>query len=211
MPQTRTAPTTAAALLALAALSGATRAQSLPANPDPTAVQGGTYAVEPQHTRVLFSVSHLGFTTYYGEFTGASGTLRLDPANPATSQLEVTVPTANVSTTNAKLDGELKGADWLDASRFPTITFRSTRVTPTGPRAAEVAGDLTLHGVTRPVVLQARFNGAGVNPLDKAYTTGFEVSGRVRRSEFGVKTYVPLVGDEVDLTISAAFERDPRG
>jgi polyisoprenoid-binding protein YceI len=174
---------------------------------NPAAVSPGAYKVEPTHTRVLFAVSHMGFTTWYGDFTGASGALQLDPQAPARSHVEVSVPTASVTSTNAKLDGELKGPDWLDAARFPTMTFRSRQVTPTGPNTADVAGDLTLHGVTRPVTLQARFNAAGANPLDNAYTVGFEVSGKIKRSDFGVAKYVPLVGDEVDLIISAAFEK----
>jgi polyisoprenoid-binding protein YceI len=200
----------ALSLALAAAASAASAAPAAPvANANRAAVSPGAYKVEPTHTRVLFAVSHMGFTTWYGEFTGASGVLQLDPAHPARSQIEVSVPTASISTTNAVLDGELKSADWLDAARYPTITFKSQRVTPTGRDAADIAGELTLHGVTRPVTLHVRFNGAGANPLDKAYTAGFEVSGEIKRSEFGVTKYVPLVGDEVQLIISAAFEKQP--
>ena len=192
--------------LAGPALAPAALAQG-PANPDPAAVKPGAYVIEPSHTRVVFSVSHMGFTTWYGDFSGASGQLVLDAAHPDATRLDVTVPIAGVSTTNAKLDDELRSPDWLDAGRFPTAMFHSTRITLTGPTDAEVAGALTLHGVTRPVVLHAHFNGAGVNPLDHNYTTGFEVSGVVKRSEFGVSKYVPLVGDDTRLIISAAFEK----
>jgi polyisoprenoid-binding protein YceI len=202
---------TAALGLALSVTLGASAfAQAPPPpNPDPAAVRPGVYTVEPSHTRVLFRVSHMGFTTYFGEFTGASGRLTLDPTHPGASALEVSVPVANITTTNATLDGELKSAQWLDAGAYPTMTFRSTSITPTGPSTAEVAGDLTLHGVTRPVVLKAKFNAGGVNMLDHAYTVGFEVTGEIRRSDFGVKTYVPLIGDDVGLIISAAFEKTP--
>ena len=196
------------ALGALAALlMAATASAQGPANSDPTKVRAGAYTVEPGHTRVLFSLSHMGFTTWYGDFTGASGVLQLDPRRPAAARLDVTVPIASVSTTNAKLDGELKSKEWLDAARFPTARFVSRTVTPTGAGRADVAGDLTLHGVTKPLVLHVRFNGAGVNPLDKAYTTGFEAHGAFKRSDYGVSTYVPLVGDEVELTLSGAFEK----
>ena len=194
---------TAAAGLALA---GAARAQT-PANPKPSAVEPGAYKVEPSHTRVLFTVSHMGFTNWYGDFTGASGTLTLDPKNPAAASLQVTVPVGSVSTTNAKLDGELKAADWLDADRFPAASFKSTKVTPKGTGMADVTGDMTLHGVTKPVTLHVKFNGAGVNPLDKAYTAGFEAHGTIKRSDFGVTKYVPLIGDTVELTLSGAFEK----
>jgi polyisoprenoid-binding protein YceI len=159
------------------------------------------------HTRVLFAVSHMGFSTWYGDFTGASGSLTLDPANPSKSTIDIHVPVGSVSTTNTKLDGELKGDKWLDAAKFPEMIFKSEKVTPTGKDAADVEGQLTLHGETRPVTLHVSFNGAGVNVMDKHYTVGFEAKGKIKRSDFGVKTYVPLIGDEVDLILSAAFEK----
>jgi polyisoprenoid-binding protein YceI len=192
----------AAALL----LSTPALAQTAP-NTDPAAVPAGTYALETSHARVVFSLSHMGFSTWYGDFSGTTGTLTLDPKNAAAAALAVTIPVASVSTTNAKVDSELKAANWLDATQFPTITFKSTKVTLTGATTAQVAGDLTLHGVTRPVVLDATFKASGVNMLTKAYTVGFEVKGRIKRSDFGVKTYVPLIGDDVDVTISAPFEK----
>ena len=172
----------------------------------PGQVQPGTYTVEPTHTRIAFAVSHMGFTTWFGDFTNPSGTLTLNPAKPAASTLDVTVPVASVSTTNAKLDGELKEADWLDAAKYPTATFKASHISAMGGNA-KVAGTLTLHGVTKPVVFGVKFNGAGTNPLDKAYTVGFEVRGQIKRSDFGVTKYVPLVGDDVQLIISAAFEK----
>ncbi|MCW6531920.1 YceI family protein [Sphingomonas sp. MMSM20] len=198
-------PLKAAALAAAFVTPALVLAQS--ATTTPAAVQAGTYGVEPYHTRVLFAVSHLGFSTWYGEFTGASGSLTLDPAKLGESQVDITVPAASISTSNAKLDDELKGDKWFDVAKYDTIRFRSTRITRTGANSADIAGNLTLHGVTRPVVLKARFNAAGVNPLDKAYTVGFEVSGDIKRSDFGVTTYVPMVGDDVHLIISAAFEK----
>jgi polyisoprenoid-binding protein YceI len=140
-------------------------------------------------------------------FSGASGELKLDPGHPAESTLAVSVPVASVLTTVAPLDAELKGADWFDAAKFPAATFRSTKVTSTGPDSATIDGELTLHGVTRPIALEARFIGAGTNPLDHHLTAGFSASGVIKRSDFGVSKYVPLVGDEVRLTIAGAFEK----
>ena len=193
----------AAIALACLTLAGSAVAQSA----DPQAVQGGTYNVEPAHTRILFSVLHLGFTHYFGDFTGVSGKLNLDPKNVSAASVKVSFPTDSVSTTNAKLDGELKGDQWLDAAADPTISFASTQVTPTGPRTARIVGDLTLHGVTHPVTLDATFNAAGPNALSHKYTIGFDAVGHLNRSDFGVKTYVPLISDNVDIIISAAFER----
>lgn len=178
-----------------------------PASPDPTAVTAGNYAVEGSHTRVQFSVSHMGFSDWYGDFAGATGTLSLDPQKLAATRLEISIPVASVTTTNAKLDAELKSAEWFDADKFPTIRFVATKVERTAADRANITGDLTFHGVTRPVVLDARFNGAGTNPLSKAYTIGFNATTVINRSDFGVKTYVPLIGDEVTLRISAAFEK----
>jgi polyisoprenoid-binding protein YceI len=194
-----------AALLAASSLFSLADAPAF--SRDPASVQAGVYAVEPAHTRILFSVSHMGFSTWYGDFTGASGSLTLDPKAPAKSAVEIHVPVASVATTNAKLDGELTSDQWLDAGKFPEMTFKSEKVIVTGKDKADVEGQLTLHGVTKPLTLHATFNGAGVNMMDKHYTVGFEAKGQIKRSDFGVKTYVPLIGDEVDLILSAAFEK----
>lgn len=173
----------------------------------PAKVPTGTYKVEPYHTRIVFAVSHMGFSTWYGNFTSASGTLSFDSKSPAKSALEISFPTDSVTTTNAKLDGELKSPVWFDAAQFPTITFKSTKITVTGHDKGTIAGDLTFHGVTHPVVLTAHFNGGGINPLDKAYTIGFDATGTLSRADFGVKTYEPLIGDKVHLLLSGAFEQ----
>jgi polyisoprenoid-binding protein YceI len=193
------------AVLAAPALIAPAHAQ---VSHDPAAVQEGAYSVEPYHTRVLFSLDHLGFTTWYGEFTKVSGSLDLNPKAVGKSTLEIHIPVDSVSTSNTKVDGELKSADWFDAAQFPEIVFKADKITETGKDKGEVTGSLTLHGVTKPVKLAVKFNGAGVNPLDKKYTVGFEVSGKIKRSDFGVTKYVPLVGDEVDLIISAGFEHN---
>lgn len=177
------------------------------ADPAPAAAQAGSYNVEPSHTRVGFSVLHFGFTDYYGEFSGVSGTLSLDPENVAGAKLAVTIPVASIDTTNDTLDGELRDPTWFDAAKYPTMTFVSTKVTRTGERTADVTGNLTFHGVTRPVTLHASFNAGGVNPMSKAYTLGFNATGTIQRSDFGVTKYVPMVGDSVTLRISAAFEQ----
>ena len=173
---------------------------------DPAKVQAGTYKVEPNHTQVVFGVNHFGFTTYYGSFTDSAGTLTLDPAKPADSKLDVTVKTGSVVVPSPKLEGELKGDQWLDATKFPDATFKSTKVSKTGANTADVTGDFTLHGVTKPLTLKVTYVNAGPNPLSKAYTAGFEAKGTVKRSDYGVKTYVPLIGDEVELIISGTFE-----
>jgi len=177
------------------------------ASSDPAAVQAGSYALETTHARVLFATSHMGFSMWYGDFSGTTGSLILDPQKVAAAVLDVSIPVASVSTTNSTLDGELKSAAWFDAAKFPTIHFKSTKVTPTGPTTALVSGDLTFHGITKMVTLDATFKAFGPNPMSKVITIGFEVKGKLKRSDFGVSTYPALIGDEVDLMISAPFEK----
>ncbi len=196
----------AAVALACLTLAGSAMAQAMPSN-NPEAVQAGTYKVEPVHTRILFSVLHMGFTHYFGNFTGASGKLTLDPKNLGAASVQVSFPAASVSTTNTTLDGELKSGAWLDAGADPAISFVSTQVTRTGANTARIDGNLTLHGVTHPVTLNATFNAAGSNALSHKYTIGFDAIGHLNRSDFGVKKYVPLISDNVDIIISAAFEK----
>jgi polyisoprenoid-binding protein YceI len=188
----------------LAAAPAAALAQAAP-DTNPENVKAGTFQVESTHTRILFAVSHMGFTTWYGNFTGATGTLKLDPAKLDDTSFTITIPANSVSTTNAKLDGELNGPDWFDTAKYPTITFKSETVERTGTDTAKVTGELTFHGVTRPETLDVTFNAGGVNGLTKQYTIGFNATGALKRSDFNQSTYVPLIGDEVSLIISAAF------
>lgn len=196
--------TVAAFTLAGFLLPAAVLAQS---NTDADVVQPGSYTLDPTHTLARFSVDHFGISEFFGTFPGATGTLSIDPKSLATARLDVSVPVATVSTTNKALDAELASADWLDAAKFPAMRFVSTKVTRTGKSTATIAGTLTLHGVTRPVTLNATFHGGAVNPMKKLYSIGFKATGTIKRSEYGVTKYVPLVSDETQLTITAAFEK----
>jgi polyisoprenoid-binding protein YceI len=197
-----------AAAAALYLIAGASLAHA--ADTDPAKIQAGTYHVETSHTRVLFSYNHLGFSTYYGEFSGVDGTLVLDPKHPANSKLNVTIPVASVATSNTKLDGELRSDMFLDAAKYPTITYTSTQIVPSKHGTATVTGLLTMHGVTKPVTLNVTLHGAGTNPMDKAYTVGFDATGHLNRSDFGIMKYIGATSDDITLIISAAFERDSK-
>jgi polyisoprenoid-binding protein YceI len=175
---------------------------------DPSKLESGSYAVEPNHAQIVFGVSHFGFSVYHGTFSGITGQLSLDAKSPANSKLSVTIPILSVSTTVEKLTGELKDPDWFDAAKFPTATFKSTHIDVTSPTTGKITGDLTLHGVTKPVTLDATFFGAGTNPMSKKVTIGFTAKGTVKRSDFGVAKYVPLVGDDVTVQIEAPFEKE---
>jgi polyisoprenoid-binding protein YceI len=164
------------------------------------------YTIDPLHSQVLFAVSHFGLSNYSGVLSGVEGAMKLDPTKLIDTQLEVTVATETVWTPVEKLTGELRDPEWLDVAKFPKATFVSKKVTQTGAETADIAGELTLHGVTKPVTLHARFVGAGLNPMKKVYTVGFDATGVIKRTEFGVSKYAPMIGDEVTLTIHAAFE-----
>ena len=176
------------------------------ASNDPSSVKVGTYKVEPYHTEVEFSISHFGFSNFLGFFTGASGTLTLDPEKIAATKLDVTIPVSSVDTTVPVLNEKLKGDQWFDSAKFANATFTSTKVTATGKTTALITGDFTLHGVTKPVTLKARLVGSGINPLNKVFTVGFDATGEIKRSDFGIKTYLPMVGDQVTLRIVGNFE-----
>lgn len=170
----------------------------------PQQVKPGTYQADPGHTRVAWSVSHLGFSTYTGLFPAITGTLVIDK-NPTASRVDITIPVDKVGTLDPELDGHLKAADFFDTAKFPTATFKSTRIEASG-RTARIMGDLTLRGITKPVTLNATFNRAGEAPTDKTYTLGFDATATLKRSDFGMTTYLPALGDEVTLRIEAEFK-----
>jgi polyisoprenoid-binding protein YceI len=199
--------TLATAALILPACTQLLMAAAPPVTQDPTQVPAGAYKIEPNHTQVLFSVNHMGFSYFTGNFSNASGTLTYAAKAPAKMAVSVSVPVGSVSTTSPKLTEELKESDWLDAAHFPAMTFSSSRVVQTGPGSADIQGALTLHGVTLPFTLHANFIGAGVNILSHHETAGFKLTGHIKRSAFGVTKYVPLISDDVEITINAAFEK----
>jgi polyisoprenoid-binding protein YceI len=194
-----------ATLFAFAAFSTGALAQSAKFE----TMRAGTYQADPAHTQVVFSVLHFGFTNFYGIFSAASGTLQLNPTQLADSKLDMSIPMESLTTTVSVLTRELKGDQWFDVAKFPAATFVSRKIVRTGSASAQVTGDLTLHGVTKSEVFAMHLVGAGVNPLSKAYTVGFEASGTIRRGDFGVKIDLPAVGDDVTLRIAGAFEARP--
>jgi polyisoprenoid-binding protein YceI len=176
-----------------------------PGAPDPTRVVAGTYKVDTGHTQVLFTVSHLGFSIYTGQFTQPTGSLTLDPKNPAADKVEINFPIANVATTVDGLNKHLQKPEFFDAAQFPEGKFVSTKVTVSGT-TAKIEGNLTLKGITKPVVLDAHFVGAGAAPMGPPkVNVGFSATTTIKRSDFGISYGIPLVSDKVDLVINAAF------
>ena len=193
-------------LAAALCLASAAQAQMTKA---PAEVKAGTYKLDASHSKVTWAVTHFGFSSYVGQFPDVNGTMKLDPANLGATELQVTIDTTKIGTLNATLDKNLKAPGFLDTAKFPTASFKSTKVTRTGDMTADIVGDLTLKDVTRPVTLKAIFNQAGPNPLDKVYSLGFAATTTIKRSDFGVSAYVPAIGDNVTLTIDVEFKAVP--
>ncbi len=190
-------------------------AQSAPQTPgalDVTRVTAGTYSTDPGHTLIGWRVSHFGFNDYFGIFGDATGTLVLDPAKPNASTVDITIPIGKVTTTSAGLTGHLlrAGKEGGKADFFgpapADAKFVSTSVVAKGT-TAKITGNLTLNGVTKPVVLDTTFSGAGNNPFNKKATVGFHATAVIKRSEFGISYAVPMISDDVTLDISVAFEK----
>ena len=193
-------------LFAAPLLAEEAAAPALPGVADAARVAAGSYEVDARHTQVNWQVNHFGFNDYFGLFGDVTGTLDIDPANLGAAKVDVTIPIASVATSSAGLTTHLQSPDFFDVAKFSTAQFVSTSVAVDGQRAI-IKGDLTMLGVTKPVELETRFEGAGANPMSKKATVGFHASTTIKRSEWGMTKYVPMVGDEVKLRISIAFEK----
>lgn len=161
-----------------------------------------TYQLDPGHTMVLFSWSHFGFSHPTADLGLGEGTVVFDEQHPAQSSVEVSLPLSRLDTHVAALDEHLKKPDFLGAEQYPVVTFKSTSVQPLGGNKFKVTGNLTVHGVTRPVVLDATLNKVGPHPMSKAQSIGFDATASIKRSDFGVGAYVPNVGDEITIRIT---------
>ena len=193
-----------ATILALTAAPVLAQTAAVPGAPVKARVAAGTYAVDPAHTQVTWQVNHMGFSMLEGQFGASAGSIVIDPAKPNDTKVDVTFQVDQLSTTAPRFTEHLKSKDFFDAATYPTAKFVSTKVVATGDKAT-ITGDLTLKGVTKPVVLQATFVGAGANPMNKKLNFGFRATTSIKRSDFNIGAYAPVVSDKVDLTINAAF------
>lgn len=192
----------------------AQNAPNMPGTMDVSQVTSGNYVTDPGHTLIGWRVSHFGFNDYFGVFGDATGILSLDPANPEAAKVEITIPVSKVTTASAGLTEHLlrAGKDGGKADFFgpspADANFVSTKIEASGT-TAKITGNLTLNGVTKPVMLDTKFSGAGNNPFNKKATIGFHATTMIKRSDFGINYGVPFVSDEVSLDISVAFEKMP--
>jgi len=161
-----------------------------------------TYQLDPTHTDVLFTWNHNGFSFPTGRAGIGAGTLVYDPAQPASASVEVDIPLAELDTHVAKLDEIVKGEKLFNIAQHPQASFRSTSVAVQGKDRMKINGELTLHGVTKPVVLDATLNKIGEHPSRKTPLIGFDATGVIRRSEFGLTGFLPNIADEVQLRIT---------
>jgi polyisoprenoid-binding protein YceI len=165
------------------------------------------FVIDPVHTRVAFQVSHAGFSNPIGSFSGAQGELRFDPDDWSTAEVRVRIPIASLDLGDGEWRKRILDRTFFDAERFPEARFRSLRVERIDAIRGMLHGELSLHGVTRPLSLDFTFNALKRHPLTFKRTAGFSASGTLRRSEFGMNAWKHLVGDEVRLIIEAEAVR----
>lgn len=161
------------------------------------------FELDPVHTRVAFQVSHAGFSNPVGTFSGITGTLDFDPDDWSSAQLTVRVPIATLDLGDGHWQEKILDPTFFDSKKFPEASFVSTRVEKTGDNTAQVVGDLTMHGVTRPVTLAVTLNALKRHPLTFKRTAGFSATATLSRKDFGMDAWSSLVGDEVRLIIEA--------
>jgi polyisoprenoid-binding protein YceI len=161
------------------------------------------YIIDSSHTDIVWHADHLGFSKSIGEFARSSGFIILDESNPTQSHVEVEVDLGSIQTGDAEFDAHLKSNDFFFVEQYKVARFVSKNVEITGDKTARVEGDLTLHGVTKPIVLDVKLNKIGKNPFSKKETAGFSARTKIYRSQFGITYGLPMVGDEVELIIEA--------
>ena len=165
------------------------------------------YSVDPHHTYPTFEVRHLGFSTQRGRFNKTSGRIVLD-RQAKTGSVDIVIDAASVDTGLDKLEEHLRGEEFFNAAKFPTLTFKSKAVKFSGDKPASVEGDFTMLGVTRPLTLTINAFNCGVHPLNRKEVCGADAAGVIKRSEFGMTKHVPGVGDEVKLVIQVEAIRE---
>lgn len=156
---------------------------------------------EGQHAFVNFKISHLGYSWLYGTFKDFDGSFSFDAAKPEESKVQVELKTASVDSNHAERDKHLRSPDFLNVAKHPTATFASTGVKSTGAGSADITGNLTLNGVTRPVVIAAKFVGEGDDPWG-GYRAGFEGSTKLKLKDFDIQKDLGPASQEVELIIS---------
>lgn len=161
-----------------------------------------TYTLDSGHADVVFMVSHFGYSDTIGRIGDVKGTITFDEAAVENSAVDIVMQSASLDTNHTKRDEHLKSADFFNVEEHPTITFKSTGIAKTGDNTGTLTGDLTLLGVTKPVTLDVTFNLKAPHPiLTGKEAVGFSARGSIKRTDFGMATYAPAIGDDVELII----------
>lgn len=176
--------------------------------------QADAWVFDKQHTEIRFSWDHLGLSRRSGRFLDMEGMLEFSPTEPETGSIELSIKTASVSTGTKELDDALRSNDFFAAGQYPRITFKSSGVAKSGERTGKISGDLTILGVTKPIVLSVTWNFTGEHPLSGVnptyqgkWVSGFTATAKILRSEFGLKRGIPLLSDDIEIGIDAVFLR----
>jgi len=166
----------------------------------------GQYVIVKTHASLTAKVGHMGFSNYTLRFNGLDATFDYDAAKPTAAKVTASIDPGSIDTGSASFSSKLTGNDWLNAAKFPTIGFNSTSLVLTGANTGKMTGDLTFLGVTKPVTLDLVWNGFGSGMMPGT-RTGFSATGSIKRTDFGFNTYVPIIGDQVDLLIEIEFTK----
>ena len=193
------------ALVAALAIAPAAFAQMGPAVLDPAKAAAGDYKLDKKHASVTLKLAHLGLSQYTMRFNGVDGGYTYDPAKPTASKINVSVDPTSIDTHDSAFNTEIAD-QFLDAGKYPTVTFVSTSIVPGQNGHGKVHGALTFHGVTKPVTLDVTYNGSLVGMM-KEHRMGFSATTVIKRSEFGATKYIPVVGDDVTVLIEVEFTK----
>jgi polyisoprenoid-binding protein YceI len=194
---------TAAVLALMLGIAGS--AIAAPSTTDPAKVPAGSYVLDKQHASLTVKIVHMGFSHYTLRFDGLDGTFTYDPANWTATKATITVDAKSIDTHDNAFDKQIAG--YFEADKYPTITFVSTGLTGGADGKGTVTGDLTFHGVTKPVTLDVTFDGAGHGITPIGTRLGFSGSTRIKRSDFGVSNMLQYASDDVDVIFEVEFEK----
>lgn len=161
------------------------------------------YTLDPNHSYVLWHISHFGFSNPSGKWMVAKGQLSLDKEKPENSKVNVLIDVQDINTGIPELDKHLKSTEFFDVAKYPQATFVSNKVSLMGKSSAKVDGILTIRGISKPIILNVTLNKIGISPITNKETVGFTADTVLKRSDFGITTLLPGLGDQVQINIEA--------
>lgn len=167
----------------------------------------GTYKMDMSHTNMGFSISHMGFSNYIGRFNKLEGEFIFDPEKADAPHVNITMDIASIDTNHKKLEADLIGKKWFDAEKYPTASFSGNKLDIIDPANGVLYGELTIKGVTKAVQFNIYFKGGAKHPFNGKFIMGFVATTKIKRSDYGIKALLPMIGDEVTITFNSEFQR----